>query len=488
MECISGRLRPLDSLELLTPLSPEQVAKVERVRLSKGELGPTLPYARPPKTVTEATAVYGPAWWTTRTWAGMRKLHGLTLVDVPKQCKAKYADLVVQIIAEAESGEPAMLASDPLLHELAWMKLSVVDAMVLNSTRSPGESQIVAVNRRIRNFHAEQWETLWLEATRTSGSQRDKTSQLTPAERERKLAAKVEALAAAGQAKKAARAVAAKEPPITDLSREMDLQALFPKSPPRAPRAAYAPRVDRELPPGWLTAQALARTRQMEATVAATTESPNKLSKPGPMATRAEHLENLKHSEDGVERMAALIVRPALGQGPKAVVRAHATGEILAIAKPDGSMRPLIMHSIRRRIGLGAVARATQAETMAASGVRHLGVGAGDGCVKAFHATAALVELNPGKPIVSCDISVAHQSLDRAWMMREVHDLCLVLERPLAVWYPRDGPTAHWWRTSDGKVVDIPASNGLDQGCLGVPDLRHLHRETGGTRPRDYEG
>ena len=86
------------------------MAKVERVRFSKEELGPILPYARLPKTVTEATAVYGPAWRTTRTWAGMRKLHGLTLADVPKQCRAKYADLVVQVIAEAESAEPAMLA------------------------------------------------------------------------------------------------------------------------------------------------------------------------------------------------------------------------------------------------------------------------------------------------------------------------------------------------------------------------------------------
>ena len=95
------------------------------------------------------------------------------------------------------------------------MKLSVVDAMVLKSTRSPGESQMVAVNRRIRNFHAEQWETTWLEATRTSGSQRDRASQPAPAERERKLAAKVEALAAAGQAKKAARAVAAIRGPLS---------------------------------------------------------------------------------------------------------------------------------------------------------------------------------------------------------------------------------------------------------------------------------
>ena len=328
----------------------------------------------------------------------MRKLHGLTLVGVPKQRRAKYADLVAQAIAGVESAEPAILAGGPLPRELAWMKLSVVDAMVLNSTRSPGESQMVADNRRIRNFHAEQWETLWLEATRASGSQRDRASQLTPAERERKLVAKAEALAAAGQAKRAARAVAAKGAPIIDPGRETDLRAFFPKPPPRAARAADTPQVGRELPPGWLTVQALARVRQMEATVAATIRSPDRLSKPGPMATRAEHLENLKYSEDGVERMAALIVRFALGREPKAVVRAHATGEILAIAEPDGGMHPVIMHSIHRRIGLGAVARATQAETMAASGVHQLGVWARDGCVKAYHATAALVELNPGRP------------------------------------------------------------------------------------------
>ena len=92
---------------------------------------------------------------------------------------------------------------------------------------------MVAVNRRIRNFHAEQWETLWLEATRTSGNRKDRTSQLTPAERERKLAAKVEALAAAGQAKRAARAVATKGPPVADPGREADLLALFPKPAPR---------------------------------------------------------------------------------------------------------------------------------------------------------------------------------------------------------------------------------------------------------------
>ena len=249
---------------------------------------------------------------------------------------------------------------------------------------------MVAVNRRIRNFHAKQWGTLWLEATRTSGNRRDRTSQLTPAESEQKLVAKVEALAAAGQDKRAARAVATKGPPVVDPGREADFLALFPKPAPWGAREAEPPRVGRDLPPEWLIAQAASRVRQMEASVADAIRSPNRLAKLGPMATRAEHLENLKHSEDGEERMASLIVRLAFGQESKAVIRARATGEVFAIAKPDGGMRLLIMHSIHRRLGLGAVARATQAETMVASGVHQLGVGASGGCVTAYHATAAL--------------------------------------------------------------------------------------------------
>ena len=195
---------------------------------------------------------------------------------------------------------------------------------------------MVAVNRRIRNFHAEQWETLWPEATRTATGRKDRPRS-TRVERERQIAARVETLAAAGQAKRAARAVADKAPPITDPGREAELLALFPKPAPRGAREAEPPRVGYDLPPEWASAQAAARVRWMEASVAKTIKTPNRHSKPGPMATRVEHLENLKHTGDGVERMATLIVHLALGQEPRAVIRAHATGEVLAIETPDAA-------------------------------------------------------------------------------------------------------------------------------------------------------
>ena len=163
--------------------------------------------------------------------------------------------------------------------------------------------------------------------------------------------------------------------------------------------------------------------------------------------------------------MANLIVRLALGQEPWNVTRAHATGDVIATEKPKGGTRPLIMSSIFRRIGLGAIAKSTQAEAMAAFGPHQLGVGAKDGCVKAFHATAVLAEVRPTKAVMSRDVGAAHQSLNRGFVMQEVRAFCLILERPLAVWYPLGEPTVHGWRVGPGDVRDVLAEDGLDQGC-----------------------
>ena len=67
-----------------------------------------------------------------------------------------------------------------------------------------------------------------------------------------------------------------------------------------------------------------------------------------------EHLEVLKCTTDGVQRMAALIVRLVLGLEPVAVVQAHSIGEVIATEKADSGIRPLIMSSVFRRAGLGA--------------------------------------------------------------------------------------------------------------------------------------
>ena len=78
-------------------------------------------------------------------------------------------------------------------------------------------------------------------------------------------------------------------------------------------------------------------------------------------------------------------------------------------------------------------------------------------------------------------------------MRKEVHDLCPVLDVPMAVWYPEDEETVHWWRTADGRTVDIRAQRGVDQGCplaspvFGISTARPAERAIQAIRARDAE-
>ena len=152
-----GHNIPIEVREGITKLTQEEDAAPDE---------PILPEVQVPRTVRDFAARQGPEWCARLSWADAKGLHGQTLVDIPKGLRALYADLKVSVIGEIEEAGPAMERGGAHPRERAWMKLNFMDAMVLNSTRSPGESQAQSVARWMRNFQGEQWESVWLEATR----------------------------------------------------------------------------------------------------------------------------------------------------------------------------------------------------------------------------------------------------------------------------------------------------------------------------------
>ena len=460
--CVPGGFHPCDAIEGLHDASPAVQQEIRALRAEDAgadEDDITLPLARCPRTVEEAGA-RAPDWWGSMSWDNARHLRCGTLIDVPRAVRAAFADLKLDLVAAVEETR-----GDSVPNEVAWMRLSFIDALVLNSSRSPGESQAQSVARRIMQARDGEWPALWREAT--EGRDRAGVSaSRTPKEAEAALAARIEDLAHAGQARRAARAVALTKPAITDKGRLDELKALFPSAPVRADGPAEQPCV--ESPPSdgyWTGVDGAARRALMKAHVVRSIRRPARRTAPGPMGSRPEHWEVLTATHDGVERFASLVVDLALGQVPRGVVRGHSRGEVIAIGKDKGGMRPLVTHSILRRMGLAAVTRVTQAQAKVAAGVHQLGIGTPDGCAKAYHALGSLSRTAPGRVILALDVEAAHQSLDRAFMRAEVHDLCPVLDVPLAVWYPSDEDTIHWWRTTSGEVVNIKAQRGVDQGC-----------------------
>ena len=259
------------------------------------------------------------------------------------------------------------------------MKLSFFDTLVLNSSKSPGESQAQSVTRRIAQARDGEWAALWREAT--EGRDRAGASATrTPREAEAALAARVEDLAHAGQARRAARAVTATKPAVSDADRAGELRALFPAALPGS--GWHQRQADDKLAPldkYWESPDGVQRRAQMAAHVARAVRRPARRTAPGPLGSRPEHWEVLTATCDGVERFSRLVVDLALGQVPRRVVRGHSRGEIIAIPKENGGLRPLIMHSILRRMGLAAVTRVTQVQARAAAGHHQLGMGTPDG-------------------------------------------------------------------------------------------------------------
>ena len=199
LHCL-GALRNDDTLQGLEEMPQDVRREVASLRAAgeepeEGEV--QLPLAQIPRTMQAEAERRGMDWWDDLTWGDAKRLHGQTLIDVPKTLVALYAELKMDIIADIEAAEEAMEAGDSGPRELAWMRLSFVDAMVLNSSRAAGESQTQSVARRIRQARDDQWEALWQDAT--ARHERGVPERASKEEREKKAAARLRTLPTPGR-------------------------------------------------------------------------------------------------------------------------------------------------------------------------------------------------------------------------------------------------------------------------------------------------
>ena len=382
----------------------------------------------------------GPAWWRAWRWEDASRLHGATLIDVPSTHRAVYSDLkdsfLEAVLADAASAEDL---------EDAWKMLSLVDALVLNSRRAPDESQSAALMRRLQQATDGEWESLWLEATERDPLLGSSSPSLSTT------AKRVEALAMAGQQRRALRAMQPPREAVKDPARLDELQRLYPQA---APAQAAAP-----APQPWTHT----RKAKLEEEIRKLLRKPEKRAAPGPLGSRPEHWAVLRFSPGGLDRAARVLARLALGEVPPSARRVHAIGEIIAIAGPDGGIkRPLLMSSVPRRIALAGVARVLRPEVQEAVGPYQLGVGAPDGAARAFHALEVHARAHPGRAVLAMDVQGAHQSISRPYASKAAARRCPALQLPFDTWYGE--PVDHLWRCADGSVRRIRAATGVDQG------------------------
>ena len=106
-------------------------------------------------------------------------------------------------------------------------------------------------------------------------------------------------------------------------------------------------------------------------------------------------------------------VMVALGDVPALIKAAMLCGDLHAIERPDGRVRPITVPSFVRKIAMSAVQAVFLDEVRKGVGACQFGVGVRDGVPKAFQALKGLMKEHPDHVIIGVDASGAHSNIRR---------------------------------------------------------------------------
>jgi len=167
--------------------------------------------------------------------------------------------------------------------------------------------------------------------------------------------------------------------------------------------------------------------------------------------------------EDTLQLLTKLVTKVAFAEMPEEVVRALRTGELVALAKGDSDVRPLLIGASLRRLALRALCRAKKAELTDAAGSNQYGVGRPGGASLLAKCLQAQGESRPNATFLKVDLKTAFQTMDRSHAFKAMAEADPEVASVLAKWYGQ--PAQHLWRTAAGSFEEVTSTRGFDQGC-----------------------
>ena len=190
---------------------------------------------------------------------------------------------------------------------------------------------------------------------------------------------------------------------------------------------------------------------------------------PGPNGSRFEHWGTVCADSESWDAASEVIVMFLLGECPAEALAANLGSRLVALRKPNGSVRPLACGSVLRRLAARAACVAFRAKLRAGCGPLQFGVGRPAGCEQVHKALSALASAAPRDVALAFDAKNAYNSMSRGAIFSAVAARVPELLGPACQWLGR--PTTHlFW--GDGLVAqDVHATRGVDQGCPLSPAL-----------------
>ena len=379
-------------------------------------------------------------WWKGLPWSAALRVGSPTFVQVPE----RFRGAVLAARHKALEVLTAACGRQDAAEE--WKFFLLFDTLLLARPRTGGPTCAELLEERLAWWWGGQWQLLWASAVGGAAPPPPRARQT-----DKQRAARVHALAAAGEEGRALSAVRAGRPAPRTQATLDKLRECFPTAASPQTATAHAP-----VPPS-------ADLREsVEDQVCRLLRSPPRLTAPGLLGSRLEHLAACCDDPDTLCLLAQVVARVAFGELPAEVLLALRAGELVGLEKGEDEVRPLVIGATIRRLGLRALARAKKDQLSEAAGDNQYGVGRPGGQDLLVKRLQAQAEVRPDAVFVKVDLKAAFQRMERRPAIEAMEAAAPEVAAALKAWYT--GPSEHLWRDAAGRFETVTSTRGFDQG------------------------
>jgi len=197
-------------------------------------------------------------------------------------------------------------------------------------------------------------------------------------------------------------------------------------------------------------------------------------SAPGPSGWRFEHLRILLAEDESRDQLADAAERLARGDVSAHIADAIGLGRIVALRKPDGGVRGLVVGDTLRRATAKCLARQFAPDFTDATAPFQFALGTRSGAESAVFLLRALAEADDDLVLLSLDGIGAFDHVRRDRMLDKLRQLpaASAMLPFVRLFYGR--PSTYVWSDANGHTHDVRQGDGGEQGDALMPALFSL--------------
>ena len=332
----------------------------------------------------------------------------------------------------------------------AWKLWLLLPRMLLH--RQPGARTLPKPEwyARIQAFQSGQWLVLLQRAQATAASPANPPQEPQPDHQARRACQLIHQgeLSAARQALTATALAQGNENTLNEL-----------RDPNRRPPAPYQP-AGNQTPHG----QTLQPRDLQAALLLANLRRARKGAAPGPTGLTSETLRLILDDEQTTESFIGVATKVTQAQLPAAISQAIGLGRMVALQKPNGRVRGIVVGDLLRRLVSRCLAQTHASHIQRACSPHQYALATRAGAEPLAHSITAATEQNPTNTVLSIDGIGAYDNISRSSMLNALQEVpaanrCLPF---VSMFYTQ--PSTYVWHDQEGNPHDITQAEGGEQG------------------------